>query len=69
MLHKQVFEMLYHSNGGFGWSELYSMPIWLRRFYYQQLVEQKKLESDQMKKAQKGQSPSSGQIARGPFGK
>ena len=37
---------------GFTFSEVYSMPVYLRKFYYQQLADAKQQEQDQMKKAQ-----------------
>jgi hypothetical protein len=67
MLHNQIFEMLYHTQGGFGWHELYNMPVWLRRFYYTKLAKQLQNEHDQAQKASKG-GTSPGAIPRGPFG-
>ena len=37
---------------GFTFNEIYSMPVYLRYFYYQQLVDVKQRESDEVKKAQ-----------------
>ena len=34
VLHKQIFEMIYHSQGAFTHSEVYELPITLRMFYY-----------------------------------
>jgi len=45
--------MAYFSEGAFTFSELYSMPLPLRRFYMDQLVAQKKIESDRVKKSTK----------------
>lgn len=30
--------MVYHGHG-FTWSELYNMPVWLRKFYYKKMEE------------------------------
>lgn len=43
--------MAYFSEGAFTFSEVYDMPLPLRRFYMDQLVAQKKLESDRARKA------------------
>ena len=37
---------------GFIHSDVYDMPIYLRNFYYKQLVDTRKKENDEMKKAQ-----------------
>jgi hypothetical protein len=43
--------MVQFSNG-FTWSEVYHMPVYLRRFYFKKLVEMKKKEAEEYKKAQ-----------------
>jgi hypothetical protein len=43
--------MVQFSNG-FTWSEVYHMPVYLRRFYFKKLVEMKKKEAEEIKKAQ-----------------
>ena len=50
-LHSQIWEMVQFSNG-FTWSEVYHMPVYLRRFYFNKLVEMKKKEAEEVKKAQ-----------------
>ena len=46
---------------GFTHSDVYSMPVYLRNFYYKQLVDTRKKENDEVRKAnQKSKS----QIAR-----
>ena len=37
---------------GFTHSDIYCMPIYLRNFYYKQLLDTRKKENDEMKKAQ-----------------
>jgi len=49
-----LFEMAYHSQGGFQWADLYDMPIALRRFYWDKLLAAKKAEKEEMDKANKG---------------
>ena len=36
---------------GFTHSDVYNMPVYLRNFYYNELVDAKKKENDDMKKA------------------
>ena len=43
--------MAYFSEGAFTFSDVYDMPLPLRRFYMDQLVAQKKVESDRVKKS------------------
>ena len=44
---------------GFIHSDVYDMPVYLRRFYYKELVDSKKKENDEMKKAQQKSKVSS----------
>ena len=43
--------MVYHSNGGFNWNDLYYMPTNLREFYFAQLLKVKNAEVENHKKA------------------
>ena len=58
--------LCYHSQGGFMHSDVYSMPVYLRRFYVQCLVKAKKEEEKQMQKANKkpSKTPSRPAISR-----
>ena len=48
-----IFDLIYHSNGGFSYQDVYHMPIYLRTFYIQKLnkmfKDQKKDYEKQMK--------------------
>ena len=44
LLHSQIFDLIFHGNGGFNWSDVYNMPIWLRHFYISKIIEFKKQE-------------------------
>jgi hypothetical protein len=55
-LHEQVFQLMYYGQG-FTHSDVYEMPIYLRNFYYKQLIDTRKRENDEMKKAQKRNNP------------
>jgi hypothetical protein len=52
-LHEEIFSLCYYGKGGFTWEEVYNLPIYLRRFYIQQInkaIESKnKAESDASK--------------------
>ena len=49
-IHKQIFQLMYYGVG-FTHSDIYGMPIYLRKFYYQELVNTRKKENDEIKKA------------------
>tara|TARA_R100000805_G_C3545683_1_gene59237 strand:+ start:27 stop:257 length:231 start_codon:yes stop_codon:yes gene_type:complete len=55
-LHEQIFQLMYHGQG-FTHSDVYDMPIYLRNFYYKQLVDIRKKENDEIKKAQQKSKP------------
>jgi len=42
--------MVYYGEGGFTFSDLYTMPVYLKRFYLSQLVEAKKKERTEVEK-------------------
>ncbi len=50
-IHEQIFQLLYYSQGGFTHDDVYNMPVYLRKFYYGKLLEYRKKEADEMKKA------------------
>ena len=57
--------MAYNSQGGFTWSELYTMPVYLRAFYAKLLVEVKEEEKKEMDKAKgKSKMPSMTSVRR-----
>ncbi len=45
ILHEEIFLLVYHSHGGFNWSDVYGMPIWLRKYYIRKLVETREEEN------------------------
>ena len=49
-IHEELFNIAYYGNG-FNHNELYNMPIPLRRFYAQKLIDAKNKESEEIKKA------------------
>jgi hypothetical protein len=36
-LFKQIHQIVFHGNGGYDWHTVYNMPIWLRRFTFNEL--------------------------------
>jgi hypothetical protein len=56
--------MIYHSNGGFNWNDVYFMPIKLRDFYWRELVKAKDAESAVYDKAIKNNAKTSGRTSR-----
>jgi hypothetical protein len=45
--------MIYHSNGGFNWHDVYFMPTKLREFYFGQLLKAKDIEKENYEKVNK----------------
>ena len=43
--------MIYYSNGGFNWNDLYYMPTHLREFYWRQLLGIKNKEKEDYDKS------------------
>ena len=50
-LHDSIFNMTYYDSK-FTFTELYNMPVYLRRYYENKLIQIRKEENDEMKKAQ-----------------
>mgnify|MGYP007077655176 CR=1 FL=1 len=65
ILFSQLHDLVYHGGGGFIHSEVYNMPIWLRKFSINKISEFNKEQNDKMEKAQKGSTPSKKQV-QGP---
>ena len=40
--------MIYYSNGGFNWNDVYFMPTKLREFYFKELLKTKEAEREAM---------------------
>jgi len=51
-LHEQLFQISFNSQGMFSFSEMYNMPIYLRKFYFKRLQKHFKDEAEEVKKAQ-----------------
>ena len=55
ILHEDIFTLIYHVSG-FNHSDVYNMPIYLRRFYLNTLIDQRKKEEKEVKEAQRRQN-------------
>jgi len=50
-LHNHLFELSFNSQGMLSFSDVYNMPIYLRKFYFKRLQKHYKDESEAIKKA------------------
>ena len=64
-IHEELFNIAYYGNG-FNHNELYNMPIPLRRFYAQKLIDAKTKETEEIKKSSQ---QNDSQISRPTFQK
>ena len=60
-MHEDIFALVYYGNG-FSHSDVYNMPIYLRRFYLEELLRVKDTEVKASQKQQ--QQPQSGNIPK-----
>ena len=61
----QIHDLVYHGGGGFIHSEIYNMPIWMRRYHIQKINEYNKKQNEKIEEAKKGNSSST---SNGPVG-
>jgi len=45
--------LIYYGKGGFNWSDVYEMPIWLRTFYLKSIEKALREKNEAQKKAAK----------------
>jgi len=62
-LFTQIHDLVYHGNGGFIHSEVYNMPIWMRRFHIQKINDFNKKQQEAREK-QANQQSNTDSIAR-----
>jgi hypothetical protein len=53
---------VYHGGGGFIHSEVYNMPIWLRRYHIQKINKHIEKQNEELEKSKQNSSPSSNQV-------
>ena len=51
-LHQEIFTLIYYGQG-FTHDDIYTMPVYLRRFYSNALLDEKTRESDAIKESKK----------------
>ena len=39
LIFSEIHEIVFHGKGGYTWNDIYSMPIWLRRFTFKKIQE------------------------------
>ena len=57
-LFTQIHNIVYHGNGGYDWYTVYNMPIWLRKFTFNEINDFIIKENKRIEKANKGKSNS-----------
>jgi len=61
----EIHDLVYHGNGGFIHSEVYNMPIWMRKFHISKINDFHKKQDAEIKKAQGQSEVGDGQL-KGP---
>lgn len=67
-MHGEIFSLCYHGNGGFTWEEVYNLPIFLRRFYIQQINKTIEAQNKAQEAASNSQKRSSSNFSKPAFG-
>ena len=47
----QIHEICFYGQGGYSWTEVYNMPLWLRKFVYQKVKEHYDKQAEQTKQS------------------
>lgn len=47
----EIHEICFYGQGGYSWTEVYTMPIWLRRFTYTKIKEHYDKQAEQLNKS------------------
>jgi hypothetical protein len=53
---KQIHQIVFHGNGGYDWHTVYNMPIWLRRFTFNEIRKHFEEENEAIQKQSKGKN-------------
>ena len=64
VLWTQIHDLVYHGGGGFIHSEVYNMPIWMRKFHISRINEHIKKQNEEHEKAQGRSQMGDGKIHR-----
>jgi hypothetical protein len=54
-LFTQIHQIVFHGKGGYDWHTVYNMPIWLRKFTYNEMI--KHYEEENSKSQQSSNQP------------
>ncbi len=65
-LFTQIHQLVYHGGGGFIHSEVYDMPIWLRHFHLNKIIEFNQKQKEEYDKVNKKNQTSSNNKITGP---
>ena len=65
-LFTQIHDLVYHGGGGFLHSEVYNMPIWMRKFHIEKISEFNKKQNEEYEKVSKGSTPVKSSAPTGP---
>ncbi len=57
-IYQEIHDLVYYGNGGFIYSEVYQMPIHIRRYHIRQIDVLHKKQNEAMKKAKEGRNTS-----------
>jgi len=52
----QIHEIVFHGQGGYSWTEVYEMPLWLRKFTYNKVKDYYEKQEKSIKQAKNGQN-------------
>mgnify|MGYP003137390816 FL=1 len=64
LLYTEIHDLVFHGGGGFIHSEVYNMPIWLRRYHIDRINEFNKKQQEEIEKAQGRSNIGDGEISR-----
>ena len=64
LLYTEIHDLVFHGGGGFIHSEVYNMPIWLRRYHIDRINEFNKKQQEEIEKAQGLSNIGDGEISR-----
>ena len=64
IIFQQIFDLVYHGGGGFIHSEVYNMPVWMRRYHIDRINEFNKKQNEELEKIQGRSNIGDGDISR-----
>ena len=64
LLYTEIHDLVFHGGGGFIHSEVYNMPVWLRRYHIDRINEYNKKQQEEIEKAQGRSNIGDGEISR-----